>query len=912
LDRLSMIYDTVRKLCEEQMQQGGKITGVSTNEIAEQLKMQRTNASSDLNALVHQGKLEKIKGKPVLYKTGAAGAGQETMPETCVFDRVAGADGSLKTAIQQAKAAIMYPPSGLHTLLLGETGVGKSMFAELMYTYAQEIGRVRKNSPFISFNCADYSNNPQLLLAQLFGIKKGSYTGADEDRAGLVENANGGVLFLDEVHRLPPEGQEMLFNLIDRGLYNRLGEAGTGRKAQVIIICATTENADSVLLRTFIRRIPMIIKIPCLGERTPGERWHLIKSFFKQEAGCLKTPIKVSGNSLKAFLLYDCPNNIGQLKSDIKLSCAKAFLEYMSDKDKGLQIRSRSLPENVRQGLLKLKESGNILNELNITDEDIVFSATQEKISFPEPEGSFNIYEIMEKKINALKAKGLEDKEIRLIVSLDVENDIKKYMSKFNTENLQQLYNIVDKKLVDVTKQFLNYALKQLGKQYEEKILYGLSIHVSSTLERIKNGKPIFHPHLDDIKKSYPVEFEVASKIRPMLKDNFQVDIPEDEIGFITTFLVMDDYSRNKGSGRVGVIVAMHGGSTATSMVEVVNRLLGQNHAAAYNMPLDQKPETALDNLTQIVKEIDEGQGILMMVDMGSLVFFGDIIYEKTGIPIKTIEMVSTPLVLEATRKAVMLSSLEEIYYSVINISPYLGRIYTDNNNYENKLDDRVIITACITGEGTAIKLKNIVEKSLKQEGKRVDVIPIGITGINDYHKKLSKIKQQKNIIAVISSIKPKDESLTYISPKELISGNGLKIIDQKVQRDENMELIYEMRPSIENNVDIDAGKFIAGFTEFYLKLKSSGLELDGDMLAGLGLHLACIIERILNGKKLIKLEDTQGILKLYREDHEIMKKAMEQLEASFGIKLPADEFATIIKLLHLADDIHIDTHAAG
>jgi transcriptional regulator with AAA-type ATPase domain len=101
----------------------------------------------------------------------------------------------------------------MHILILGETVVGKSMFAELIHKYAVEMERMVKNSPFVVFNCADYANNPQLLLSQLFGTKKGAYTGADADKVGLVEKADNGILFLDEVHRLPPEGQEMFFSL---------------------------------------------------------------------------------------------------------------------------------------------------------------------------------------------------------------------------------------------------------------------------------------------------------------------------------------------------------------------------------------------------------------------------------------------------------------------------------------------------------------------------------------------------------------------------------------------------------------------------------------------------------------------------------------------------------------------------
>ncbi|MEG0411229.1 MAG: sigma 54-interacting transcriptional regulator, partial [Erysipelotrichaceae bacterium] len=83
------------------------------------------------------------------------------------------------------------------------------------------------------FNCADYADNPELLSASLFGYIKGSFTGADGDHIGSLESADGGYLFLDEVHRLSPEGQEKLFVFMDQGVFKRLGESKAERKANV-------------------------------------------------------------------------------------------------------------------------------------------------------------------------------------------------------------------------------------------------------------------------------------------------------------------------------------------------------------------------------------------------------------------------------------------------------------------------------------------------------------------------------------------------------------------------------------------------------------------------------------------------------------------------------------------------------
>lgn len=88
-----------------------------------------------------------------------------------------------------------YPPHGLHMLLLGPIGFGKNFFATKIYQYALFKDIFEKYAPFESFNCADYYNNPQLLISQLFGHAKGSYTGANEEHIGLVERANGGFFF---------------------------------------------------------------------------------------------------------------------------------------------------------------------------------------------------------------------------------------------------------------------------------------------------------------------------------------------------------------------------------------------------------------------------------------------------------------------------------------------------------------------------------------------------------------------------------------------------------------------------------------------------------------------------------------------------------------------------------------------
>lgn len=403
--------------------------GITAEDVGDYLHLDRSSASRYLNKLVRAGDIIKIDGRPVRFASKAAEVVSrkgriDVEPESSLSaeESIVGSDRSLLVPIQQAKAAILYPPDGLHTLLLGETGVGKSMFAEFMYRFSIQSGMTHNHAPFIRFNCADYAENPQLVMAQIFfGVKKGAYTGADKDKEGLLNQADGGVLFLDEVHRLSPQGQEMLFTFIDKGVFfRRLGETEVLEGAKVQIIAATTEDPSSFLLKTFTRRIPMVITLPALRDRTFEERMALIDTFLRMEAKRIGKSIYVNKkNSLISLLLYDCPNNIGQLRSDIQLACAKAFLKYKSKDENYILITQADLPQHVKRGLMKIQECRNEIDYLLKSNEDIFRYHAEDSldIELEVERESEPFYEHIEEKVINLKSTGMDSREIHEILN---------------------------------------------------------------------------------------------------------------------------------------------------------------------------------------------------------------------------------------------------------------------------------------------------------------------------------------------------------------------------------------------------------------------------------------------------------------------------------------------------------------
>lgn len=711
------------------------------------------------------------------------------------FKNIIGSEGSLKPHIQLAKAAVLYPPHGLHTLILGATGVGKSELAAAMYEFAKESGTISKEMPFIIFNCADYADNPQLLMSQLFGYAKGAFTGAEEDKEGLVEKANESVIFLDEVHRLPAEGQELLFYIIDKGKFRRLGETDKERHVQVTIIAATTENPDSTLLATFRRRIPMIIELPTLSERPLNERLDIIKEFYRKEANRTQNSVKVKNEALGALLLYDCPGNIGQLRSDIQVSCARSFLNCVVNRGDVMEVSINELPLSAKKGLLKIRNNRKEMQELT-GNVDIVIHPDNNPMKMTPYENLYilpnEIYGYIENRYNELNEQNINQEAINHIIGVEMEGKLEDLMNKVrrNTRPLEKkdLMKIVGPEIINVVEKIIKVARWRLGINADD-LYYVLAAHLSTTIERVKQGKEAKNPQLDKIKRDYKEEFEVAKEMVAIIEKELNVELSEDEAGFITMYLRMTREEENKVEGRVGVILISHG-NVASGMAEVANKLLGVNHVKAIEMALDEKPEMALERATEMAKIADEGKGVLLLVDMGSLVTFGELITKRTGIRTRSIARTDTLMVVEAVRRSILPDAdLDEIADALEEEPKYITKVATRKGKDKNK--PKVILTMCITGQGSAQKIKELIENLVNEYDESVNIIPIGAV-YEDVNIIIENIEKTNEILAIIGTVDPKIDRIPYISLENIISGN----IEEKIK-----EVLFDAK------LDVKRGK---------------------------------------------------------------------------------------------------------
>ncbi|MGH9766864.1 MAG: sigma 54-interacting transcriptional regulator, partial [Blastocatellia bacterium] len=198
-------------------------------------------------------------------------------------------------------------------LITGETGVGKELIARAVHAISS-----RREREFIPFNCGGAP--PELIASELFGYRKGAFTGADRDRKGVIREANRCALFLDEIGELPLAAQVMLLRFLQEGEVRPLGEVRP-IKVDVRVIAATNRDLEAEVEAgrfrddLFERLNVLRLHIPPLRERRE-DILPLIEYFldlYQRREG--KQGLRLSGEALALMLGYDWPRNVRELSN---------------------------------------------------------------------------------------------------------------------------------------------------------------------------------------------------------------------------------------------------------------------------------------------------------------------------------------------------------------------------------------------------------------------------------------------------------------------------------------------------------------------------------------------------------------------------------------------------------------------
>lgn len=843
------VLDSLVQLSENQ--------AVTTAELAKNLGLSRSVVSHYLNNLIKKGKIEKISGRPVRWQLNKQEKNTKLDP---VFKDFIGYRGSMRQVINQVKAAVVYPPNGLNILITGHSGVGKSYLAEKIADYARESGAVKRDAPYIVLNCADYANNPELVSSMLFGYVKGAYTGADENQDGLLKEANGGYLFLDEVHRLSSENQEKLFSFIDSGVFYPMGDNVHPVKANVRLILATTEDPDQVLLTTFLRRIPVHISLPNYVKRPIDERLTLLRYLFYQEAKKISKKIEVDKYVVSALLQVQHSGNIGYLKNIIQVSCAAAYQEQIGTDTIRLKMSNvllNSLPPFEDFGSIKLDPTKPFQRiSKSITQQGIANLHT----SLKKLNDVFNNQTIDECKVTVQRfSKLISEWTLKSGLHLQHQRLFKKIIEKRfglkETNYLEPLFFLFYENHFVIDKSFRSHLLQRIKKEFPR------SIHVAQT----------FYKELS------------------ILNDESQ-----ESLVIILTLLLSDHIDENIQLR--GLMVA-HGENTATSIQSVVNSLCGTYIFDAIDMPIETGVNSIIEEANKLIDSFNTNRGFILMVDMGSLgQLYSEISSHLDG-DLLVINNLTTLTALDIALKMQQNAPFKEISQKAEN-DYMIGVQY-----YEGFSQSPNILVSCISGMGIAEKISDIIQPLLTDD---IKVIPV------DYASLKQKINEQDwkyfdRTLFVLTTIDlPNDVQFEHINLYELLDQNGeqnlrnwlspymsLDQVDYFIKqliRFFSKEGISERLSFLNPDVVIKQVETINNKYENYYHLN-----LDGKVKLNLYMHIALMIERLMVQKTVgieVKPQTPQE-----KEFFKITKSIFQPIELKYNIKISSYEISLLYEL---------------
>lgn len=867
--------------------------------ISEALHLSRNMVSQYLNQLWNEGKLVKINTRPVLFYdvqtleklfsihlkekefTSKKEFVKALQPQEAKdFEKLIGAQESLANVVNQCKATISYPPNGLPLLLYGPTGTGKSFMAQLMYEYALNHQLIEADKKFLIVNCSEYANNPELLTANLFGHKKGAFTGADKDNPGLIKLAEGGVLFLDEVHCLPPECQEKLFLFMDKGIYHMVGDNEKWYQSSLRLIFATTEKPEEVLLKTLLRRIPMIITIPSLEERGTHERLQLIHSIFAAEETRIHKSIYLSTLVYQTLLSTTFNANIGELKNAIQASCVNALFHADPNKDR-LEIRAYNLPETLKEPKM---------NVPSMTEQKLI--SVHELAKFVSHERA--ILKCNEELLKAYDARENSDLFLKTACqSIDEYQETIVFQKKKTIRKNEYLQGIVSN--------IFNMLSSRYGFKFVNNDVIAIASYIddySRNLLEMNNWLEQEKKHvkqlLSYIKSEWHREYAIAQEI----VENLTVNLDMEFDAMFTSVLALNLKKLNRITDlnkRIGIIIA-HGFSTASSMADAANKLLGRYVFDAMDMPLQLSSTQIIEQLNRYLAKIPQYEELFLLVDMGSLeeIYKG---LEVSNASIGIMNNVTTRLALEIGQGIISNTPMKEIFETAVDYSSANYHIV------EHKNREKVILCSCASGMGTAEKLKKILVDSLPCD------LPIHVYTY-DYNTLLEKqlhdaFFENYEVICIVGTLNPNIPDIRFIPIEDLIINDTLDelhdyfkdyISDSEMKTFQQNILKNFSLSNIMNNLTIlNPSKLLEHVADAIDKLQNDlQVRLTNNTCVGLYVHVCCLIERLVTRKSIETYTNVEDFAEKEIAFIKSVKKAFSVVENYYSVEIPVEEIGYI------------------
>ncbi|GGG36733.1 Transcriptional regulatory protein LevR, contains PRD, AAA+ and EIIA domains [Lactobacillus apis] len=877
--------------------------------IAKALNAKRNTVSLYLNQLTNEEKLVKIETRPVHFLHRSSFEKENYKLKKSVYQSVTKLEQensnqdllkrfvqinpSLKESIERVRAAVLYPNGGLPLLINGESGTGKSYLVSLINRFCRTHKLIKKSAPFITINCAQYADNPELLTSNLFGYKKGAFTGADEDHEGAFIEADGGILFLDEVHRLGPKGQEKLFTYLDQGIVYPVGETKKGKRVHVRLCFATTEDLDTSFLTTFTRRIPVKITLPPLSQRSKEERLNLVYTLFNNEQKKIAKPLSISDQVLDMLANYQPTGNIGDLKNAIKLTIARANADQKDNET--ITLTAYNLPLDVlSKSKVEVYHPSSkpimITNETEV-DDLIERNFPEKKIFLNSLNKLLKVYEQSDENLAECESK-LKQIVYQLFDSLLFE--------KNNSDHIPLLSYVIDG---------VNHLFEQMKTAYQLKIsnnaVYAVSYYLFErqkfqwSSDEIKNQKALVKLN-KDVRQRYLDIYVYVTKLINLIKTNLDIELNEVDYIFLTIYLNKLEIITK--TGLIKAIVIAHGYATAGSIANVVNRLLSAHTLDAFDMPINVSTQEIADKIIDYTENNDVTHGLIILVDMGSLKEIETLFPRQINAPILLINNVSTLLALTVGESILKKRNFRKISQLVKQTGEIEIKL-----TYPETSKQKVILTTCYSGIGTATHVARLLERCLPN--KKIKIVPYDFQALKDTHE-VGIIKKMYEVVGIIGTENPSINGIDFIYLEQILSDKDTaKLSDWLKTAFSNQEIEtilnnlvknFSLEQTINMVTILDAPKVIENITIFIQELERRfSITLSNQKKFTLYVHVSYLIERLIRKEaNNLDYDYEKSFSQKYANELSKIKAAFSVISDNYSVKIPKSELIYIDQIV--------------
>lgn len=619
---------------------------ITTRFLSEKLKMQRTNISSILNQLVNEGKLVKYNGRPVLYQL----ADENTSGNGDVFEQLVGYDSSLKEAIASAKAAVLYPEGNPTILITAKHGSGVSHFAKTVFQFAQASGKLKTRAPWILWDCKTLFNDQDKFQEIFLG---------DHEKEGILKKASGGMLILENIDVVSERNLDWLLAFLRGEKIQGQDEWPWQKDYHCITIFSTMKETNEMMLNLLRGRMDFRISLPSLEERSIEERFLILRKFFKEEAKAMDRMIEVDTSILHALLLYEVTDDIKGLKNDIHTGCANSYVRSYNTGNKTIVLLMSDFPNYVRKGIMYYRSYKNEIDEMIKNGCKYTFYKNQ--MLRDNKTAKKDIYQSIDARKRDLERHALTEEEINMAVSNQLESEFEEYFKQLceRVDSIDTLNKMVSEKLISLTRKFLLKAAEQLSCEFSKEIFCGICLHVNSCLIKVSKKQRISNEEIARLLSKYPMHYELVKEFQVELGKEFNVKLNVDDLIFLLMFLL--EAKKDVDESKVVTLIAMHGSHAASSIAAVVNVLSDDSKVQAFDMDLDKNVRIVYEELKEKIIKIDQGKGILLIYDMGSIHTMAESIAQETKIAIRCVEVPITLVGIAGSSKAAEMKTLDEV-----------------------------------------------------------------------------------------------------------------------------------------------------------------------------------------------------------------------------------------------------------